>query len=251
MNLVEPKDDWLDDSKEIANSQDIYNHNLDFENNPITPTELIVLSINTEHAVAQAFTNRFARILKFDHHSNKWLKWTGSYWALESNGLVAHYCRLMAAETKSTISQRSSFVSGVERFCKNDPTFSATSDDFDQDNYLLNCPAGTINLLTGEMLEHDPEDLITNITSCSPKIGYGGRFTDFLDEITCNDYELQIFLQTALGACLSGALEDHWLMFWIGSGRNGKNTLGDAVMRVMGSYARKIPSSTLMKSKYE
>ena len=251
MNPVEAKDELLDDSNEIATNQEIYDHSQYFKNQPITPTEQIVLSTNTEHAVAQAFTDRFAGNLKFDHHSNNWLRWTGSYWALESTGLVAHYCRLMSAQTKSPISQRSSFVSGVERFCKNDPIFSATSDEFDQDNYLLNCPVGTINLLTGEMLEHDPANLITNITSCSPKGGYGNRFPQFLDEITCKDFELQIFLQTALGACLSGALEDHWLMFWIGTGRNGKNTLGDAVMRVLGSYARKIPSSTLMKTKYE
>lgn len=40
-------------------------------------------------------------------------------------------------------------------------------------------------------------------------------------------------------------------MFWIGAGRNGKNTLGDLVQDAMGDYAKKIPSSTLMAKKYE
>lgn len=38
-------------------------------------------------------------------------------------------------------------------------------------------------------------------------------------------------------------------MFWSGKGRNGKNTLGDRVLYVMGDYARTIPSATLMSQR--
>jgi len=68
----------------------------------------------------------------------------------------------------------------------------------------------------------------------------------FLDEVTSDDKELQRFLQISLGACLSGAIEEHWLMFWVGRSRAGKNTLGEAVLDVMGDYASVIPSRTLM-----
>jgi putative DNA primase/helicase len=217
----------------------------------ISPVERALVQGNTEHQVALAFADRYRGSLIYDHNTNNWLRWTGQYWAVEKTGLVSHYCRVIASEANEKISQRSSFARGVEAFCKNDPIFATTSNKFDRDNYLFNTPLGTINLLTGELLKHAPSDLITNIAGCSPIEGYGERFPQFLDEITCGDYELQKFLQMALGSCLSGALEEHWLMFWIGSGRNGKNTLGDAVMRVMGSYARKIPSGTLMKSKHE
>jgi hypothetical protein len=59
-------------------------------------------------------------------------------------------------------------------------------------------------------------------------------------EITRGDSALVDYLQRALGACLSGAPNDHWLMFWYGAGSNGKNTLGQLVMAVMGDYAKKI-----------
>ncbi len=251
MSIEQPQNNWLDDEDEVNDDPEAYDHTQYFKNIPITPSERVLLTFGTEHSVALAFSERFNGNLKFDHHSNKWLMWDGKRWLHDSTGLVAHYCRLMATELKEKITQRSSFISGVEKLCKKDPIFSITSSVFDQDNYLFNCPKGTIDLTTGEMLKHDQQDLITNIASCSPIPGYGDRFPQFLDEITCKDYELQIFLQTALGACLSGGIEDHWLMFWIGAGRNGKNTLGDAVMRVMGSYARKIPSSTLVKSRFE
>lgn len=41
------------------------------------------------------------------------------------------------------------------------------------------------------------------------------------------------------------------MLFWIGQGRNGKNTLGDLVQDAMGDYARKVPTSTLMAKMHE
>lgn len=41
------------------------------------------------------------------------------------------------------------------------------------------------------------------------------------------------------------------MLFWIGIGRNGKNTLGDLVQDAMGDYARKVPTSTLMAKAHE
>lgn len=218
----------------------------------IEPIENALLKGGSEHTVALAFAQRYTDRLIFDHHSNNWFEWTGQYWAAQKMGLVSHYCRNVASTlVGGKQAEKRSFASGVEWFCKNDPTFARSSNMFDSDRYLLNCPDGTYDLRTGGIKEHDPKDLITNITNVAPGDGYGFRFPQFLQEITLNDDELMEFLQIALGACLSGAVENHWLMFWIGNGRNGKNTLGDAVMRVMGTYARKIPSSTLLKSKHD
>jgi putative DNA primase/helicase len=41
------------------------------------------------------------------------------------------------------------------------------------------------------------------------------------------------------------------MLFWIGDGRNGKNTLGDLVLDALGDYARKVPASTLMAKQHE
>jgi putative DNA primase/helicase len=73
----------------------------------------------------------------------------------------------------------------------------------------------------------------------------------FMGEITLNDWDLIQFHQVSLGACLSGAVESHWMLFWTGGGRNGKNTLGDLVQDAMGDYARKVPASTLMAKSFD
>lgn len=216
-----------------------------------TMEERVLINQGTEHSVALAFKNRYINTLKYDHHTGAWFKWTGQYWSIDGTNIVAHYCRDIASESEKKTAERSSFVKGVEAFSKADPAFATTSAAFDMDNYLLNCPDGTYDLRTNERKDHDPNDLISNIAGCAPADGYGFRFKQFLSEVTCGDEALEKFLQISLGSCLSGAIESHWLQFWIGNGRNGKNTLGDAVMRVMGSYARKIPASALMKSKYD
>jgi putative DNA primase/helicase len=82
-------------------------------------------------------------------------------------------------------------------------------------------------------------------------LGGGEEFNGFLSGITQGDVSLCNFHQVSLGACLSGAIELHYLTFWIGNGRNGKNTLGDLIEDAMGDYAKKIPASTLMSKSFE
>lgn len=68
----------------------------------------------------------------------------------------------------------------------------------------------------------------------------GAVFAGFLHEIACGDAGLARFLQILLRASLfaSNALEDHWLAFLIGSGRNGKVTLIEkCAARAMGTCA--------------
>lgn len=214
--------------------------------------ESMVMQAGTEHAVAKAFAIRYDGHVKFDYQSGSWLMYTGTHWARQSTGLVSHYCREMAAAVAKKC-QRAGFIAGVERLAKTDPRLATDSTFFDHDNYLFNCPDGTYDLRDGTSREHMPSDQLANIAEVAPAApgDYGERFPHFLNEVTQGDTEMARFLQVSLGACLSGALENHHLMFWVGNGRNGKNTLGDLVMEVMGSYARKIPNNVLMKSKNE
>jgi P4 family phage/plasmid primase-like protien len=55
--------------------------------------------------------------------------------------------------------------------------------------------------------------------------------------------------QRSLGACLSGALQDNFLLFWFGTGQNGKNTLGELIGWILGHYSKVIPMETLTAAK--
>ena len=211
------------------------------------PTAKVLADKGTEHSVALAFREEFKSDYLFNHSQNRWLKWSGTHWKIDQVGQVAYYARLIASQSSGSKGERSAFVNGVERFCKNDPTFSRTGESFDSNNYLLNCPNGTYDLKTGIRTDHDPRNLITKITGASPKTGIGERFNRFLREVFQGDDSLIHFSQIALGSALSGGLENHNLLYLFGDGRNGKSTLLEAIKRVCGTYAKKIPSSVLMR----
>lgn len=220
----------------------------------LTPVERTLANVGTQDAVALIFTGRMAGKLIYDRTRNAWMQYDGTRWKLDRLGVAHNLIRDIARELNyegKAAMASASFCDGVDKHLQSTPEFARTSDQFDCDNYLLNTPAGTLNLRTGMMRPHGADDMLTLCTSAAPVAGDGAAFQKFMAEITANDWNLIQFHQVSLGACLSGAVEGHWMLFWTGGGRNGKNTLGDLVQHVMGDYARKIPASTLMSKGFD
>jgi putative DNA primase/helicase len=164
--------------------------------------------------------------------------------------LVRKTVRALNPQAKAAMGS-ANFANGVLTFAAADPVFARSQTQFDADNYLLNTPGETVDLRSGKRWPNRPDDLLMKCTAVAPTDDPAPVFNRFMSEITQGDTELQNFLQVALGACLSGGVEAHWLMFWIGNGRNGKNTLGDLIEWIMGNYAVKIPAATLMQQRNE
>jgi putative DNA primase/helicase len=220
----------------------------------LTGVETSLLQLGTQDSVAQIFASQMKGKMLYNHSRDKWLEWDGTRWQIEGTRKALNFARNLARSVNYD-GQRArgsaAFCAGVEQLAKADPVLSARGGEFDHDNYLLNTPHGTLDLRTRGLREPNPEDRITLCTSVAPSIDGGAAFERFLAQITQGDRELAEFLQVSLGACLSGAVEAHWMLFWIGSGRNGKNTLGDLVLDAMGDYARKVLASTLMTKPQE
>ena len=201
---------------------------------------------------ALAFTALYADKLLYAHDTGKWYGYRDGRWLADELGkvrnLIRGACRRGSAKAKTAAHH-----SAVESMCKAAPEFAVmASATFDRNNYLLNTPGGVVDLLTGNLLPHAPELMLSKVARVTPALGeHAPVFDKFIDEITDGDTELAYFLKVSLGACLSGAVESHWLLFWIGTGRNGKNTLGDLVMWIMGEYAKKVPATVLMAKEHE
>jgi|GEM_PF-2432266 len=207
----------------------------------------------TEDSLSLALEEAYGGEFVFLHELGRWHRWDGTRWCEDVRDELWDMARKLArrfnAKT-STTAAKASFIRGTLTHARSSKAFARSAIAFDTDNYLLNTKAGTVDLRTGEMRPHRPGDNITKITAVAPSEG-GKRFLSFIEEITGRDSELALFLQRALGACLSGAVEEHWLLFWIGAGRNGKNTLGDLVAYVLGDYAKTVPTRMLMAQKHE
>lgn len=74
------------------------------------------------------------------------------------------------------------------------------------------------------------------------------RFEQFIDEIHPNK-DIQGFLQRLLGYCLTGRVDEQIVSFFHGSGANGKSVLIEFQSWLLGDYAHKMQTETLMAYK--
>lgn len=117
----------------------------------------------------------------------------------------------------------------------------------DADGYLLNTPAGTVDLRTGQIRAHDPRDYCTKITTLSPDQAGVEVWAGFLDSLTVGDRDLQRYLQDIAGVCAIGTVKREELIIATGSGGNGKSTFFNLLFHVLGDYAGMLSAETLTK----
>lgn len=130
---------------------------------------------------------------------------------------------------------------------------------FDNDDYLLNCQNGVVDLKTGELLQHDPKLLLTRIAPVEYHPNAEHKALDKTLKISFqNDQEMIDYLQKQAGYFIVGGNQDEHLFMWYGpSARNGKSTIANAIARVLGAeqedrsgYAKTVPVETFLSSKF-
>ena len=110
--------------------------------------------------------------------------------------------------------------------------------EFDLDPYVFNCANGTLHLDTMEFTAHRAEDRLTKISDViyDPE-AVCSRFDYFVGEICEGDEDKMIFLQKALGYGISGDTRHECMFILYGATtRNGKGTLCESVLGVLGDY---------------
>jgi putative DNA primase/helicase len=128
-----------------------------------------------------------------------------------------------------------------------------TPDEFDTDPFLLNCPNGTVDLRTGQLRPHRRADYITQLC---PTPYYPNptcpTWERFLRDVFARDERMIAFIQRLLGYGLTGSVSERILPIFYGGGANGKSTLLNTFMAVLGDdYARPAPASLLMCKRNE
>ena len=210
----------------------------------------------TEDSVASVFTLKNAGELRYCHDSGRWFEWTGTLWRMNGTGVVLHRIRELTRELSAgekdkvrVQSNKVSFSSGAERFCKADPKLAVTSAHWDRDPMLLGTPSGTVDLRTGKLRPSDQADGITKTTAVAP-VGADDcpLWKKFLSEATAGDAELMRFLQQWAGYCLTGDISEHAFVFVHGPGGNGKSVFINTLVGVLGDYHRTAMMETFTDS---
>jgi putative DNA primase/helicase len=221
---------------------------------PIEENAFATLVLMGTHAdTATAFTMKHNGHFLYNASRKQWLEWDGKRWSdLQPEamlGRIRHFCTsVVNPDIKRP--RTLNFWQSVLTTLTTMPEFLRDQKLFDADNYVFNTPTGTIELRTGAINPHNPADHITNITNAAPA-PVSDAWRKFVAEITCNDQDTANTLQMMLGAALSGAIEEHWIGFLWGNGRNGKSALIEAIAYALGDYAKQVPSEVFASNKHE
>ena len=127
------------------------------------------------------------------------------------------------------------------------PLVEVSISAIDSHPFLLNCPDGTYDLTKGlaGRRDHDPADLITQITAYAPGDKGKDLWLDFVDRVCESNQEKIEYLHRGSGLCLIGEVFQEGIFISFGVGRNGKSTWWNSVGGAMGSYAGVISADVL------
>lgn len=154
-----------------------------------------------------------------------------------SNLLRAHAQRTYA---NSRLKDMLAIASGL-------PGIAARAQDFNNRAYL-NVKNGTIDLKTGDLLPHNPEDLLTEQAPVVfDPVATAPTFERFIRSIFNNNEELISYVQRIIGYALAGRNREEVFFMAYGTGANGKSTLLSVVSNILGDYAQPLKADSLMK----
>jgi len=197
----------------------------------------------SEDDLALDFADRYADELRYVSFWGKWLKWTAGRWQVEKT-LAAYDLARKICHGHSLGGLRARTIAAIETMARWDRRLAATTDQLDADPLLFNTPAGTVELLTGNLREHRPQDYIMKIAGCSPGAEGCPMFFEFLNTIFAKDYDLINYLQKFFGYILTGLTIEHAMLFFHGAGANGKSVLVSTIAGILGEYHRVAPIDT-------
>jgi putative DNA primase/helicase len=227
--------------------------------------------IFTERSAAEFLVGAYGQNLRFvdGSRAGRWIYWTGSHWANDSAGFVFRAAKattrailLLAARMIQDDELRSRVIrfalsleskkgiDAIVALARTEPGVAVPAQDLDSDPWLLNVANGTIDLRTGELLNHRREDLISKLAPVAfDPAARDPIFERFLDDALGSNPELRTFLQRAAGYTLTGLTDEEIVLILLGPEASGKTTLLEALRATLGSYAIATPFGTFLKKR--
>ena len=123
--------------------------------------------------------------------------------------------------------------------------------EFDSDPYLFNCINGTLDMRTGKLRQHSAEDMLTMLSGVTYDPGASAElFEKFINDVTQGDTETAMYIQKVMGYCLTGdTSEECFFTLYGATTRNGKSTLLETILRMLGDYGRSAKPETFAAKK--
>lgn len=230
----------------------------------------------TDTANAARIVGRFGEDIRWVGAWDKWLIWDGQRWRIDQSLQIESRAKEIAADLWKEIgaaasgggidhdtlramysfAKTSSSANGIRNMvalARSEPGVPIGLEALDSDPLLLNVQNGTIDLRTGKLREHRRDDFLTKLAPVAfDSAATCPRWKEFLRRIFDGNKDLIGYMQRLVGYCLTGQTEEHILPFLYGMGANGKSTLVETGLKVLGSdYSMKAPPDLLMAKRGE
>ena len=197
-----------------------------------------------------------------------WLFWDSMRWVQDKTGEVDRRAKetvrsIYAEAATATDDDKRKGLADFARKCESRQRIEAMvklaetekriivrPEDFDKNPFLLNCMNGTLDVRTCEIKEHNRSDFITKLIAVEyDPHAKCPQWRKFLTEIFDENKKLIRYVQKALGYCLTGETSEHIWFFLYGMGANGKSTLINTILYVLGEYGCQTPPDTFLAHK--
>jgi len=231
-----------------------------------TPSTLTTHPL-TDTGNAERLVARYGQIIRFNWGRNVWHVWSGRHWEEDRTGQMGQ----LAKETVRGIPQEAQGLEGESYtkvlkwaaasesagkraamidLARSEPGIPVRPHELDADPWLLNVANGTLDLRTGDLHPHHPNDLITRLIDvpCDPNAPCP-TFLSFLSDIFEGNRELIGYVQRIVGYSLTGSIREQMVIIGYGSGSNGKSTLNGTLRRLLGDYAADADADSFMERK--
>jgi putative DNA primase/helicase len=219
---------------------------------------------------AEVLARLYPKHLRFDHSDETWYVWNGVHWQPDALNSVRHLVnrqvggqylqaaaedRLSEGKNYGNLTKRASNMgrkarlNNVMDLASSLRTFAMEGSEWDADPMLLGAKNGVIDLATGEFRPGRPSDYIQKVapTRWEGLDAKAPRWEQFLDEIFDGDQELIAFVRRLFGYGITGMHNENIFVILWGHGRNGKDTLLEALGHTLGeALADRVPSDILV-----
>lgn len=227
-------------------------------------------SLQKDYLHALVLSEHFINRFRWAAHRGTWMEYSGVVWRpvpeervakIASDELQKEFTsRLAEAREKDLIMRFTAAlrevciyrrITGALYFLRGWDGIMTAAQEWDADQWLLNVNNGVVDLRSGKLRPHNPNDLLTKLAP-----------VDFDETATGPKWEAHLArclpqgnirrqVQRSLGVALvGGTLEEH-LDLWHGGGANGKSTTSRAIQAVIGDYSKKAAPNLLLQSKYD